>query len=102
MILKFNIPVEVKVDDTYPFRHHIDEEKVARYIEYARRDKFAIAFEVELLSHALELVIREAIAHSVADTAKEEGLKAVTWLKARDALQTKCREFTYGPQRHSY
>ena len=102
MILKFNIPVEIKVDDTYPFSHHIDEEKVGRYIEYARRDKFAIAFEVELLSHALEIVVRDAIAHSVADTAREEGLKTVTWLKARDALHSKFREFTYGAQRHSY
>ena len=101
MILHFNIPVQIKVDDTYPFIDYIDTFKVTRYIEYARRDKFAIAFEVDLLSHAIEIVVRDAIAHSVADKAKEEGSKTVTWLKARDALQTKCREFTYGAQRHS-
>ena len=102
MILRLNLPVEIRVDDTYPFREYIDEQKTERYVGYMRKETQGVSFELELLNHAIELLVKDALANAVADQAREEGAVAVTWLKARNALYGKIREYTNGAQRSRY
>ena len=102
MILRLNLPVEIRVDDTYPCREYIDEQKTDRYVGYMRKETQGVSFELELLNHALELLVRDALANAVADQAREEGAESVTWLKARNALHGKMREFTNGAERSCY
>jgi len=102
MILRLNLPVEIRVDDTYPFREYIDEKKTERYVGYMRKETQGVSFELELLNHALEMLVRDAIANAVADQAREEGSESITWLKARNALLGKMREYTNGAERCSY
>ena len=102
MILRLNLPVEIRVDDTYPFREYIDEQKTERYVGYMRKETQGVSFELELLNHAIELLVKDALANAVADQAREEGAVSVTWLKARNALYGKIREYTNGAQRSRY
>ena len=102
MILRLNLPVEIRVDDTYPFTGYIDEKKTERYVSYMRQEPQGESFELELLNHAIEMLVKNAIANAVADQAREEGDKAITWLKARDALYGKVQEYTHGDERSRY
>ena len=51
MILRLNLPVEIRVDDTYPFTGYIDEKKTERYVSYMRKEVYGESFELELLNH---------------------------------------------------